>query len=156
MQIFILNKGLLLSKYSTDEGDRLTQCSLQKRSISPRKNSSQIGKLRSQYQQQHAPMEATVRKALEEWWVAADENFVSSVSTEPDAPQAAQLSIGAGSETPAEWQSRIRVSRMAAVQQHLQGQFKELNERLTEMQSVQSDSDYSCPEPPLSNTKLSV
>ena len=47
-------------------------------------------------------MEAAVRRTLEEWWVAADENFLSSVSTEPDTPHATQRSIGAVSETPAE------------------------------------------------------
>ena len=42
-------------------------------------------------------MEAAMRNTLEEWWIAADVNFLSAVSTEPDAPQATQLSIDAGS-----------------------------------------------------------
>jgi hypothetical protein len=75
----------------------------------------ELGKLHPQYQQQYAPMEAAARKTLGEWWVAADENFLSAMSIEPDTPQAAQLSIGAGSETPAEWQLEV-----AVVQQHVQ------------------------------------
>ena len=42
------------------------------------------------------------------------------------------------------------------MQQQLQAQINTVNERLTEVQSAQSDSDHSCPEPPLSNTILSV
>ena len=110
-------------------------------------HSSQIGNLRSQYQQclqQYASIETAVRGTLEEWWVAADASLIerveSSVRTEPDTPQSVQLSIEAGSEVPAEQQSE-----MTAAQQHLQTQICELDQRLTEMQTEHSGNDPELP-----------
>ena len=81
-----------------------------------------------------------MRRTLEEWWVAADaslaERVEPSVRTEPDTPQTTHLSIRAGSEVTAGHQPEI-----AAVRQNLQAQICELDQRLTEMQSVQSDND---------------
>ena len=60
--------------------------------------------------------------------------------TEPDAPQTVHLSIGAGSEVPTGQRPE-----MAAMQQHLQAQICELDQRLTEIQTEHSDSDPELP-----------